>query len=169
MNPIISRRHFIGTAAAVPFGVAGALALAGPVNLPAAGPAVRPRPALLKTGLNVYSFLELLNAHAKDPGQGVDLFKVCDFCAEHGFDGVDVTGYFFPGYPGVPDDGYLIRLKRHVFNLGLCFSGTGVRNDFTAADPRVRAEGVQRIKQIRSRAGWPGRCTNAPSTGQGTA
>jgi sugar phosphate isomerase/epimerase len=153
MNPPITRRRFLATSVAVPLGVAGAR----PPRLPASS-LPRPGGARLKTSLNVYSFLELLNANAKDPAQGVDLFKVCDFCAEQGFDGVDVTGYFFPGYPLAPADDYLIRLKRHVFNLGLCFSGTGVRNDFTAADPGVRAEGVQRIKtwvEVAARLGAP--------------
>ncbi|MCX6942709.1 MAG: sugar phosphate isomerase/epimerase, partial [Verrucomicrobia bacterium] len=74
------------------------------------------------------------------------LFGACDFCAKAGFDAIDVTGYFFPGYPAAPARDYLIRLKRHAFNLGLAISGTGVRNDFTAANPATRAEGVQRIK-----------------------
>jgi sugar phosphate isomerase/epimerase len=88
----------------------------------------------------------------------VDLFKICDFCAEQGFDAVDLTGYFFPGYPGVPSDDYIIRLKRHAFNLGLAISGTGVRNEFTTADAAVRAEGVQRIKawiEVAAKLGAP--------------
>lgn len=157
MNHPISRRQFLATSAALPAGLA-ALNLAGPGRLRADETARRPGGPRLKPSLNAFSFLELLNANAKDPGQGVDLFKVCDFCAEHGFDGVDVTGYFFPGYPAAPDDRYLIRLKRHVFNLGLGFSGTGVRNDFTAADPAVRTEGVERIKtwiEVAAKLGAP--------------
>jgi len=129
-----------------------------PGSLLAAEPAKLPGTPRLKLSLNAYSFLELLNANAKDPSKGVDLFKVADFCAEVGFEAIDVTGYFFPGYPKVPDDSYLIRLKRHVFNLGLCFSGTGVRNDFTTADAKVRAEGVQRIKdwiEVAAKLGAP--------------
>lgn len=156
MNIPLTRRQFLATAAAVPLGVAGALAPSA--VRAAADTARRPGGALLKPALNAFSFLELLNANAKDPGQGVDLFKVCDFCAEQGFEGVDVTGYFFPGYPDAPPDDYLIRLKRHVFDLGLCFSGTGVRNDFTAADPAVRAEGVARVKawiEVAAKLGAP--------------
>ena len=88
----------------------------------------------------------------------MDLFQVCDFCAEQGFDAVDLTGYFFPGYPKAPDDRYLVRLKRHAFDLGIAISGTGVRNDFTAADEEVRAEGVQRIKtwiEVAAKLGAP--------------
>ncbi len=112
----------------------------------------------LKTSLNVYSFLELLNANLKDVSKGVDLFGVCDFCAKCGFDAVDVTGYFFPGYPNAPEDSYIYKLKRHAFNLGLGISGTGVRNDFTTADRAVRAEGVERIKtwiEVAAKLGAP--------------
>jgi sugar phosphate isomerase/epimerase len=157
MNTPINRRHFLATSALLPLSLA-ATSLVRPVGLAAAEPALRPVGSRLKTSLNAYSFLELLNANAKDASQGIDLFKVCDFCAEQGFDGVDVTGYFFPGYPQAPDDLYLYRLKRHAFKLGLCFSGTGVRNDFTTADAAVRAEGVQRIKtwiEVAAKLGAP--------------
>ena len=148
MSNLLTRRHFLATSAALPFGLAGAVSLAGQSTAaPSIATGPRPGGPRLKLSLNAFSFLELLNANAKDPAQGVDLFKVCDFCAEHGFDGVDVTGYFFPGYPGVPTDEYIFRLKRHAFRLGLGLSGTGVRNDFTTVDAAMRAEGVQRVKQ----------------------
>jgi len=114
--------------------------------------------ARLKPSLNGFSFLELLEANAKDASRGIDLFGVCDFCAKQGFDAVDVTGYFFPGYPNAPTDQYLFKLKRHAFDLGLELSGTGVRNDFTAADAKVRAEGVQRVKtwiEVAAKLGAP--------------
>ena len=112
----------------------------------------------LRVSLNAFSFLELLNANAKDPKKGLDLFGVCDFCAKHNFDAVDLTGYFFPGYPNAPEDRYLISLKRHAFDLGLEISGTGVRNDFTALDKEVRKEGVLRIKtwiEVAAKLGAP--------------
>jgi sugar phosphate isomerase/epimerase len=156
MRADLSRRHFLAASALLPSGIAAALELAHPAALRAAPPrAAGPR---LKTSLNAFSFLELLNANAKDAKTGIDLFGVCDFCAKAGFDGVDVTGYFFPGYPDAPDDHYLMKLKRHAFDLGLGFSGTGVRNDFTTADAKVRAEGVQRIKtwiEVAAKLGAP--------------
>lgn len=97
--------------------------------------------------LNAYSFLERLNANAQDPATGIDLFGVCDFAAKLNLGAVDLTGYFFPGYPKAPPDEYVFRLKRHVHALGMTVSGTGVRNDFTAADKAVRAAGVQIIKE----------------------
>ena len=153
MNPIPSRRKFLRSAALIPLAVATGLPCSAAFEAPkrTGGPH-------LKTSLNVYSFLELLNANIKDPSQGIDLFGLCDFCATHNFDAVDVTGYFFPGYPGVPDDKYIISLKRHAFDLGLGISGTGVRNDFTAADKSIRNEGVQRIKawiEVAAKLGAP--------------
>ena len=153
MSLISNRRHFLGRAAVLsiaglPFSRANA----------AFEPIKRVGGSHLKTSLNVYSFLELLNANLKDKTTGVDLFGVCDFCAKCGFDAVDVTGYFFPGYPGIPEDRFIIALKRHAFNLGLGISGTGVRNDFTTADKAVRAEGVQRIKnwiEVAAKLGAP--------------
>jgi sugar phosphate isomerase/epimerase len=147
-----SRRTFLKQAAVLPFAAPAGLATSG------LAPVERAGGSRLKTSLNAYSFVELLSANAKDASQGVDLFQVCDFCARHDFDGVDLTGYFFPGYPNAPDDGYLFRLKRHAFDLGLGISGTGVRNDFTAADRAVRAEGVQRIKtwiEVAAKLGAP--------------
>lgn len=157
MNSSTSRRSFLKQAALLP--------LAAAVGAPSASagsaafePVKRVGGSHLKTSLNAYSFLELLNANIKDKTQGVDLFHVCDFCAKCNFDAVDVTGYFFPGYPNAPDDKYIIALKRHAFDLGLAISGTGVRNDFTAADKSVRDEGVKRLKtwiEVAAKLGAP--------------
>jgi sugar phosphate isomerase/epimerase len=158
MPSSVSRRRFLAASAALPAGLAAAFDVARAESPRAVGSTAPARGPRLKTSLNAYSFLELLNANAKDSSKGVDLFRVCDFCAEQGFDGVDVTGYFFPGYPAAPPDSYIIKLKRHAFNLGLGISGTGVRNDFTAADAGVRSEGVQRIKtwiEVAAKLGAP--------------
>lgn len=156
MHSPIPRRQFLSSAALLPF--AATAALSSTAARAAYAPIPRVGPSHLRTSLNAYSFLELLNANAKDKTKGIDLFGVCDFCAKVGYDAVDFTGYFFPGYPKAPDDAYLIRLKRHAFNLGLGISGTGVRNDFTAADPAIRAEGVARLKtwiEVAAKLGAP--------------
>ncbi|HXI71901.1 MAG TPA: TIM barrel protein [Verrucomicrobiae bacterium] len=155
MNSLPNRRSFLKHAAWLPLAAAGfPLASASA----AIAPIQRVGGSHLKTSLNAYSFLDLLNANLKDASQGVDLFQVCDFCAKVNFDAVDVTGYFFPGYPQAPDDSYIFKLKRHAFDLGLAISGTGVRNDFTAADKAIRAEGVARIKtwiEVAAKLGAP--------------
>ncbi len=153
MTQALDRRRFLA-AALLPFAAAGVSADAAPVQKPRSG-SLGPH---LRTSVNAYSFLELLNANAKDRHAGMDLFGVCDFCAKAGVDAVDLTGYFFPGYPQAPDDRYVVRLKRHAFDLGLEISGTGVRNDFTAADPAIRREGIDRIKrwiEVAARLGAP--------------
>ncbi len=155
MLPLLNRRRFLATSALLPF--ASSALVSGSARA-AYAPIPRHSGSHLRPSLNVYSFLELLNANAKDKTKGLDLFGACDFCAKVGFDAIDVTGYFFPGYPKAPADDYLIRLKRHAFNLGLALSGTGVRNDFTAANPATRAEGVQRIKdwiEVAAKLGAP--------------
>jgi sugar phosphate isomerase/epimerase len=65
----------------------------------------------------------------------MSLVEVFEFCAKLGFTAVDPTGYYFPRYPAVPDETFLNDIKRRAFLLGLDISGTGVRNDFTQADP----------------------------------
>lgn len=158
MSDLMSRRHFLAAAALIAPGTAALLDLARPASLLALAPDPRRAGTRIRTSLNAYSFIEQLEANAKDPSKGIDLFGVCDFCAKAGFDGVDLTGYFFPGYPNAPDDAYLYKLKRHAFDLGLGISGTGVRNDFTAADRAIRTEGIARVKtwiEVAAKLGAP--------------
>lgn len=152
MNPLSTRRHFLRTTALLPLAAGLPFAAAAFEQIQRSGG------SYLKTSLNAYSFLELLNANLKDKSKGLDLFQLCDFCAKCNFDAVDLTGYFFPGYPNAPEDKYLISLKRHAFDRGLAISGTGVRNDFTTTDKAVRDEGVQRIKtwiEVAAKLGAP--------------
>ena len=94
-----------------------------------------------KISLNVYSFNQLLR-----DGK-IDLFDVLDFCAEYNFDAIDPTGYYFPGYPEVPSDDFIRKFKRKAFLLGLDISGTGIRNDFTNPDPKIRQTDIEMVKQ----------------------
>ena len=74
------------------------------------------------------------------------LDDMMEFCAEKGLMAVDITAYYIPGYPKVPSDEVLYKIKRKAFSLGLEICGTGVRNDFTHADPAKRRESVQLVK-----------------------
>lgn len=155
MAEVFTRRNLLGRSILLPAAVAALRSINVAAELP---PIRRVGPARLRLGLNAYSFLEPLNANLQDPSQGIDLFGVCDFSAALELEAVDLTGYFFPGYPDAPPIDYLYRLKRHCHSLGLGISGTGVRNDFTAADKQVRAEGVRRIKtwvEVAARLGAP--------------
>ena len=101
----------------------------------------------LKTSLNAYSFNTLLNDNIRGRGEGMTLLQLLDFAAKCKFEGVDATGYYFPGYPEAPADAYLASLKQKAADLGLGISGTGVRNNFTTSDQAVRAAGVEHIKE----------------------
>ena len=94
----------------------------------------------LKTSLNAYSFNKPLTDGS------MSIAELIGFCAATGFDGVDITAYYFKGYPQVPSDDYLFEIKRKAFKAGLEITGTGVRNDFTIADNAKRALEVQLVK-----------------------
>jgi len=96
----------------------------------------------LRISCNLYSFNEPMLVT-----KTMTLEQVFQFCAELGFDAVDPTGYYFPGYPAVPADSYIYELKRKAFRLGLDISGTGVRNDFTLADPSKRKAEIDLVRQ----------------------
>jgi sugar phosphate isomerase/epimerase len=106
----------------------------------------------LKTSLNAFCFNEpLLNGK-------MTINEVLDFCAATGFEGVDLTGYYFKGYPQVPSDEYLFQIKRQAFRLGLDISGTGIRNDFTIADKTKRDQEVVLVKnwiEVAAKIGAP--------------
>lgn len=95
----------------------------------------------LKTSLNAYSFNDALLKGT------MSLNDLVTFCADLGFDGVDITGYYFKGYPNPPADEELLQVKRKAFSVGLAISGTGVRNDFTWADPAIRKDQLHLVLQ----------------------
>jgi sugar phosphate isomerase/epimerase len=106
----------------------------------------------LKTSLNAFSFNDALLKGS------MSITEMMEFCATSGFDGVDITGYYLKGYPVVPDDKYLLDIKRRAFGLGLEISGTGVRNDFTVADKNKRSEEVELVRrwvEVAAKMGAP--------------
>ncbi len=106
----------------------------------------------LKTALNAYSF----NAPLMDGSMTIS--DMLDFCAATGFEGVDITGYYFKGYPQVPPDEYIFQIKRKAFRLGIEISGIGVRNDFTIADKTKRKLEVALVKnwvEVAAKIGAP--------------
>jgi len=90
--------------------------------------------------LNAYSFNRLLRSSEMSLEQ---LFR---FTKDTGFQGIDLTAYYIPGYPDVPADEVLYDIKRMVFRMGLALTGTGVRNNFTLADPERRKQEKQLVK-----------------------
>jgi len=112
-------------------------------------PIERASGSYVKTSLNAFCFSKELNKYNKSQNKdsGMSMFELLDFCAEQNFDAVDITGYFFPGYPKVPDDEFINSVKKRAFELGLDISGTGVRNDFASPDPAKRAADVKHVKE----------------------
>lgn len=90
--------------------------------------------------LNAYSFNSLLR------NGEMSLEQLFRFTKDTGFQGVDLTAYYIPGYPDVPADEVLYNIKRMAFRLGLAITGTGVRNNFTLADSERRKKEKQLVK-----------------------
>jgi sugar phosphate isomerase/epimerase len=146
MSKQLHRRQFLSNLAVLPLITSTGIKLvqpASPFNTSA---------GRLKTSLNAYSFNDLLSK-----GE-MTIFDMLEFCADEGFDAVDITGYYFKGYPQVPADDYLFSIKRKAFSLGIEISGTGVRNDFTIADKSKRDQEVTLVKnwiEIAAKIGAP--------------
>ncbi|MDR1937535.1 MAG: sugar phosphate isomerase/epimerase [Tannerellaceae bacterium] len=94
----------------------------------------------IKIALNFYSF----NTPLLDGSETLE--SVIDYCSDTGFAAIDPTGYYFKGYPQVPSDAYINRIKYHAFRQGIQISGTGVRNDFTLPDAAAREKEKQLVK-----------------------
>ena len=140
----IHRRGFLNRTALATLGAG----LVGAVpDATAQSPLRRLGGSRLKTSLNAYSFAKALNDQLKGRGDGVSLFDLIRFCAEQGFDALDPTAYFFPGYPEVPTDKYLNDFKRSAFLNGVDISGTGVRNNFASPDKAKRLADVRHVKE----------------------
>jgi len=145
------RRTFLRQLAAIP-----ALAVLGAASLPfetgAQEKIKRAGGSRLKIGLNAYSFNDSLLKGS------MTLDDVLEFCAQQGFEGVDLTGYYFPGYPQPPSDEYIYHVKKKAFLLGLDISGTGVRNDFTYPDEKKRRDDITLVKnwiEVAAKLGAP--------------
>jgi sugar phosphate isomerase/epimerase len=105
-----------------------------------------------KISLNAYSFNVPLRSGK------INLEDVIEFSAVQGFDAVDLTGYYFPGYPAVASDEYIFRLKRKAHQLGVAISGTGIRNEFAQPDKIARAGELLFIKnwiEVAAKLGAP--------------
>ena len=147
VNDKTSRREFLSRSSMLPLLAGAGLGLGDVATAAAASPIERVGGPKLKISLNAYSFSKLLNDNIKGRGKGITILELLDFCAEHNFDAIDPTGYFFPGYPKVPTDQYINEYKRRAHQLGVDLSGTGVRNNFAQADKDLRAADVQHVRE----------------------
>jgi sugar phosphate isomerase/epimerase len=145
----IHRRNFLRSAA-----TAGLIAGTGSASIAAVTPQEKDTAYQnrFKLSLNAYSFNEPLRSGK------TDLFQVMEFCAREGFDAIDLTGYYFPGYPAVPADDYIFKLKHKAHKLGLAISGTGIRNDFSEPDAEKRKAEISLVKswiEVAAKLGAP--------------
>lgn len=105
-----------------------------------------------KISLNAYCFNDPLR-------KGItNLEAVMNFCAKENFDAIDLTAYYFPGYPEIPSNEYIFHLKRKAHQLGLAISGTGIKNDFTEPDKTKRKAEVDFVKkwiEVAAKLGAP--------------
>src|ERR1035441_2729300 len=120
----MNRRGFFQRGVHLAAAAASALAV-HPGATWAQGKVARAGGVKLKLGLNAYSFDRPLRA-----GE-MTLEDLVVYCAQNGFDALDATGYYFPGYPKVPDDDTIRSLKKKAYLNGVTLSSTGVRNDFS--------------------------------------
>lgn len=144
MNSTIYRRSFL----------ARSLSLAAVSSAAVVGEAKVTREAgsRIRLGLNAYSFDKPLRDGS------ITLPDVVHYCAQHGIDALDATGYYFPGYPEIPSDEYVYNLKKTAFVNGVTISGSGVRNDFSVPDAAPRKRDVQMVKEwieVASKLGAP--------------
>lgn len=138
----MDRREFLSSGMVLPLGVSALSSHvygSDSINIRGNRDEIGPR---IKISLNAFSFNSELRRHMDGGSGGMSLFDVLDYCARIGFDAVDPTGYYFPGYPDRPDRAFLNRFKRQAHRLGLAISGTGIRNDFANKDAAVRKEGL---------------------------
>lgn len=106
----------------------------------------------IKIALNFYSF----NTPLLDGSETLE--SIIDYCSDTGFAAIDPTGYYFAGYPQVPQDTYINHIKYHAFRQGIQISGTGVRNDFTLPCAAAREKEKQLVKDwviVAARLGAP--------------
>jgi sugar phosphate isomerase/epimerase len=84
-----------------------------------------------------YSYRQALQAGT------LSLLDFIRTCQQIGFDGVELTSYYFP----TTERGYLNEVKRFAHNEGVLISGTAVGNDFAQPDSAKRKQHIETTKQ----------------------
>ena len=112
-----------------------------------------------KIGLNLYSFNRPLRKAMKQGGWGtttheaITTFDAIKWAKEAGFDSVDTTFYFVPGYDdfAVPTEEdkavikkNMLELKEFCAQIGMEIYSTGIKNDFCTSDAARLKRDVER-------------------------
>src|SRR5690554_1239096 len=119
------RRDFLGSLALAPILLGSRSLFASPFIKTSARSG-------LQYSINAYTFNSLLRSGK------MTFFDMMEFASALGLNAVDLTGYYFSDYPGIPDDKTLFLLKKKALQLGLNISWTGVRNNFVNPDKTSR-------------------------------
>ena len=109
-----------------------------------------------KLSLNLYTFNMNLNAWMNNSSNApqISTLDAIRWAAKAGFDAVDVTCYYIPGYsntamPTLPEEevlAYARQIKNLCKELGIAISGTGLQNNFADPNALRRKTDVERIK-----------------------
>ena len=97
----------------------------------------RINPRIRGLSLAAYSLRPKLRwMKGKDTGAEMEILDVLDYAAEQGFDGVELTAYFFDPDVTTAD---LNEIKRRAHVLGLDITGGAIGNNFSfPVDDRLR-------------------------------
>jgi len=105
--------------------------------------------------LNMYTFNANITSalEGKSTPPPLSTLDTIKWAADNGFDAVDVTLYYVPGYSAtltdLPTDkimDFARQIKETAKSAGIKISGTGIRNDFAAPNPAQRELDINRIK-----------------------
>lgn len=149
-------------------GSAAALALGVPTNAAAAGtdavgtrsPSASPNHYFDRdylVSMSLYCFNQNIASWIRGRAGGAPPLSTAaaiDWAGAAGFDGVDITAYYIPGYdthtmPTLPTDqivAFAKGLRAQCEHLNLRVTGTGAFNDFADPDAARRALDVQRVQ-----------------------
>ena len=121
-----------------------------------------------KLSLNLYTFNMNLNAAINESGNtpALSTKDAIIWAAKNGFDAVDVTCYYIPGYSNtaLPDKSkkeilkYAREIRTLCKSLGIEVSGSGLQNNFADPNAARRETDIERIKfwlEVASEMGAP--------------
>jgi LPXTG-motif cell wall-anchored protein len=122
-----------------------------------------------KTSLNLYTFNMNLNSwvQGRTSPEPMDTFEAMKWAHENGFDAVDITAYYIPGYSNtaMPTEeqqkeilAFAKRIKEYSDELGIAISGTGIQNNFADPNQKRRELDIERTKfyiQVAAEMGAP--------------
>ncbi len=122
-----------------------------------------------KTSLNLYTFNMNLNSwvQGRNSPEPMDTFEAMKWAHENGFDAVDITAYYIPGYSNtaMPTEeqqkeilAFAKRIKEYSDELGIAISGTGIQNNFADPNQKRRDLDIERTKfyiQVAAEMGAP--------------